>query len=89
LLGGTYTSFDFPGSVFTFGGGGNAEGGIVGEYLDTTGVGHSFLLKNGQFTSFDPPGSAFSDASGINPGGTIVGITFDPNGAEHGYIRTP
>jgi uncharacterized membrane protein len=85
---GTYTTINFPDSAFTFAGGGNAPGDIVGEYNDAAGVGHSFLLSKGVYTSFDPPGAIFSDASGINPGGTIVGLYFDSAGVEHGYIRT-
>jgi hypothetical protein len=63
----------------------------VGEYIDTAGVAHSFLLSNGVFTSFDPPGTGpnGSDATGINPGGVIVGLFVDASGAVHGFIRIP
>jgi uncharacterized membrane protein len=86
---GTYTTINFPDSSFTFVGGGNAPGDIVGEYVDAAGVVHSFLLSKGVYTSFDPPGAIFSAASGTNPGGTIVGLYFDSAVVEHGYIRTP
>ena len=85
---GTYTTINFTDSTFTFVGGGNAPGDIVGEYVDAAGVVHSFLLSKGVYSSFDPPGAIFSAASGINPGGTIVGIYFDSAVVEHGYIRT-
>ena len=86
---GTFTTIDFPGATFTFAGAINPKGDIVGEYNDTAGVGHAFLLSNGVFTSFDFPGAIFTDASGINPGGIIVGVYFDSAGVEHGFIRTP
>lgn len=65
---GTFTTIDFPGSTLTFAGNINAEGDIVGTYIDTANVEHSFLLSKGIFTSFDPPGAVvFSQASGITP----------------------
>jgi len=88
---GTYTTINFPGSTFTFAGGGNAPGDIVGEYNDAAFVGHSFLLSGGVYTSFDFPGAVFSEATGISPSGVIVGIYVlptDPPGVVHGYIRT-
>jgi hypothetical protein len=89
LYHGTFVTINFPGGTYTFAGGNNAPGDIVGLWFDTSGVGHSFLLSNGVYTSFDPPGAVFSDAAGINPGGVIVGIFFDSSGSEHGYVRTP
>lgn len=88
---GTFTTIDFPGSIFTFVGAGNPQGDCVGEYIDTANIPHSFLLSNGQFTSFDPPGTGplGSDAAGINPSGVIVGLYFDTSKNLHGYIRTP
>jgi uncharacterized membrane protein len=86
---GTFTTIDFPNAVFTFAGAGNPEGAIVGEYVDTAGVTHAFLLANGVFTSFDFPAAVATDAAGINPPGIIVGIYVDAAGAVHGFIRTP
>jgi hypothetical protein len=89
LYHGTFVTINFPGGIFTFVGGNNAPGDLVGLYVDAGGVAHSFLLNNGVYTSFDPPGSIFSGASGINPGRVIVGFYVDSSGIEHGYIRTP
>jgi probable HAF family extracellular repeat protein len=86
---GTFTTIDFPGATFTFAGGNNPEGEVVGAYTDTTNVTHAFLLSNGVFTSFDPPGAVFSDAAGINPGGVAVGVYLDSAFVEHGFVRTP
>lgn len=88
LFHGTYATINYPGSSFTFAGGANAEGNIVGIYTDASGAGHGFLF-NGAYTSFDYPGASFTEATGINPGGVIVGLYVDSAGAVHGFIRTP
>jgi hypothetical protein len=88
LFHGTYATINFPGSSFTFAGGANAEGNIVGIYTDASGAGHGFLF-NGNYTSFDYPGAVFTEATGINPGGVIVGLYTDSAGVTHGFIRTP
>jgi uncharacterized membrane protein len=87
---GHYVTIDYPGGNFTFAGGNNLQGDIVGAWRDTSNVFHSFLLRNGHFTSFDPPGTVgFSDATGINLEGTIVGLYSDAAGVLHGFIRKP
>lgn len=86
---GTFTSNDFPGSIFTFNGGINSQGDIAGSYTDTSNVTHSFLLSHGAYAGFDPPGAVLSEGSGINPSGVIVGTYFDSANVGHGYIRTP
>jgi hypothetical protein len=88
LFHGSYATISFPGSSFTFAGGANASGNIVGIYTDASGAGHGFLF-NGAYTSFDYPGAAFTEATGINPGGVIVGLYTDSAGVTHGFIRTP
>ncbi len=88
LFHGTYATINYPGSSFTFAGGANAEGNIVGIYTDASGSGHGFLF-NGAYTSFDYPGASFTEATGINPGGVIVGLYTDSAGAVHGFMRTP
>ena len=88
LFHGTYATISFPGATFTFAGGANAEGNIVGIYNDASDVGHGFLF-NGAYTSFDYPGASFTEATGINPSGVIVGLYVDSAGAVHGFMRTP
>ena len=85
---GSYATINFPGSSFTFAGGANASGNIVGIYTDASGNGHGFLF-NGAYKSFDFPGAAFTEATGINPSGVIVGLYVDSSGAVHGFIRRP
>jgi hypothetical protein len=88
LFHGSYATINYPGSSFTFAGGGNAEGNIVGVYTDASGNSHGYLF-NGAYTSFDYPGASFTEATGINPGGVIVGLYVDSAGAVHGFMRTP
>ena len=88
LFHGSYATINFPGSSFTFAGGANASGNIVGIYTDASGNGHGFLF-DGTYTSFDYPGAAFTEATGINPSGAIVGLYVDSAGAVHGFMRTP
>jgi len=88
LFHGSYATINYPGSSFTFAGGANAEGNIVGIYTDPSGNGHGFLF-DGAYTSFDYPGASFTEATGINPSGVIVGLYTDSAGAVHGFMRTP
>ena len=39
-----FVSFDFPGAIFTSPGGINPRGTIVGEYFDSAGGAHGFIL---------------------------------------------
>jgi hypothetical protein len=88
---GKYNTIAFPGSAFTFAGGGNLENDVVGTYNDAAGVGHGFLLNKGTYTSFDYPeaGVQFTVGTGINALGVIVGVFQDSSGNFHGFIRTP
>lgn len=91
LYKGQYATINYPGSSFTFAGGANAPGNIVGIYVDSAGNGHGFLF-NGAYSSFDYPGAVFTEATGINPAGVICGIyagPTDPPNVVHGFIRTP
>ncbi len=74
LIGGTYTSFDYPGATETAGFAINSAGDIVGPYSDASGVEHAFLLSGGAYSSFDFPGADYTVANGINDAGDIVGI---------------
>jgi hypothetical protein len=48
----------------------------VGEYVDTAGRSHGFLLDNGAFTTIDAPDSSSTVATDIDDGGRIVGFYF-------------
>jgi probable HAF family extracellular repeat protein len=74
LVGGTYTSFDYPGGTDTAAFGINSAGDIVGVYNDASGVDHAFLLSGGTYTSFDFPGAVLTVPYAINDSGAIVGL---------------
>lgn len=90
----TFTSFDVPGALHTFGFGGNNGGQIVGTYIDADGIAHGFLFSHGQFTTIDPPGSVKTEVVGINNAGEVVGdyteVVVDTTGTthevEHGFL---
>jgi hypothetical protein len=86
---GTITSFDPPGSVFTFSGSINPEGAIVGTYLDANGGPHGFLrARDGSFTTFNPPGVIAPFTSfppSINPAGAVAYY----NDSIEGFVRAP
>jgi probable HAF family extracellular repeat protein len=72
----------------------NAQGDIVGTYVDGAGAQHGFLLQDGTFTSFDFPvaGVRATLANGINPQGEIVGqytLPINPNVPEDSPLYCP
>jgi hypothetical protein len=89
LFYGHYTTISYPGSSFTFAGGGNIWNTAVGIYTDSAGNGHGFIENGGSYTSFDYSGASFTEATGINALGVIVGLFTDSAGNTHGFIRTP
>jgi hypothetical protein len=50
--------FEAPGSIFTIMNGINAQGDMLGLYINNKGNGHGFLLSKGAFTSIDVPGAS-------------------------------
>jgi hypothetical protein len=80
-----FSIFTVPGATDTVGHSINNRGYIVGDYHDTNGVRHGFLLRNGQYTTIDPPNAIFTFAMGINDSGVIVGLYFTPDFFEHGF----
>ena len=86
----TYVSFDIPGATVTSPQGINAEGAVVGAYVDGNGKQHGFLLTEGAVTTIDYPGAVATVARGINSQGDIVGTHVDaagqPGGGLKGYM---
>jgi probable HAF family extracellular repeat protein len=88
---GTFTTIDFPDSAYTRPLGINADGAIVGNYKDTSGTSHGFLMNEAGFISIDYPGALFTAASGINAQGAIVGYYCStapcgPINTYHGFV---
>jgi probable HAF family extracellular repeat protein len=82
----TYSKIDFPGAAATTAAGINARGDIVGNYVDSAGVTHGLLLREGVFSTIDYPGVTLTAARGINARGDIVGRVLDSSGGEHGFL---
>jgi hypothetical protein len=87
--GGTYITFDVPGSKSTGVAGINLWGTIAGSYVDANSVGHGYLRKlNGSITSFDVPGSVHGTGVGaINDVGEVTGTYRDADFLSHGFLR--
>lgn len=83
------STIDFPGARVTAALGINANGDVVGTYVDQNGKNHGFLLTAGQYMSIDPPGSLFTEARGINAKGDIVGDFIASDGNLHGFFLGP
>jgi len=85
-----FTSFDVPGATSTTAWGINADGAVVGAYVDSAGKQHGFLLSAGDFTTIDYPGALSTSARAINAQGDIAGnhvdVTGLPGGGSRGYL---
>ena len=85
-----YISFDVPGSTLTAAQGINAEGAVVGNYIDSSSKQHGFLLLGGSFTAIDYPGALTTAVRGINSQGDVVGVHIDatglPGGGNRGFL---
>jgi uncharacterized membrane protein len=77
----TFTSFDYPGALFTYGNGINDDGVMVGQYRQEFVVGpntfqdfdHGLIIDGTTLTAFDFPGASSTEGNGINNAGQIVG----------------
>lgn len=83
-----FTSFDFPGAVFTSGRGINNHGQIAGSYRIPGSPRQAMLLIKGKFIPLAPPAAdaIFSEATGINDHGDVTGQWIDANGFVHGFL---
>lgn len=88
-IGGSITSFEFPGSMSTQALGVNDLGEIVGDYIDVGGMMHGFLDNAGVFSTLDPTGSTATTINGIGDNGTVVGFFVDAAGNTIGTVGTP
>jgi len=86
----TFTSLDVPGATTTVAQGINADGAVVGAYVDSAGRQHGFLLRGGTFTTIDYPGALTTGVRGINSQGDMVGVHVDatglPGGGSRGFL---
>jgi probable HAF family extracellular repeat protein len=83
---GTFVPIEVPGAQSTAARAITADGRIVGQFTDTNGRTHGFLLADGSFTTIDVPGARSTFANGINSRGDIVGSWVDSAGVQHGFL---
>jgi uncharacterized membrane protein len=87
----TISTFDPPGSVFTFATAINLAGAITGSYFDAGYVVHGFLrAPDGKFTTFDPPGGSQTSVTGINLEGVVAGSSYKLESGTYiyaGFLR--
>jgi len=84
-----YASIDYPNAIRTRTFGISPGGVIVGDYRDSSGALHGFLLAGGRYVTADVPGALIgltgvlpTSLKGINPAGDIVGFYFVPPGSS-------
>ena len=71
----SFTAINFPGATRTRALGLNDMGNIVGDFIDSSGVFHGYVLSRGNFTTFDPPGSIQTRGLAINNRGVVLGYS--------------
>lgn len=93
--GGKYSKFDAPGAgtgpgqgTFVAGTTGLTDkGAIAGNYADSNGVNHGYLLASGKFTGpIDPTGSVNTYSIGLSFTNTFAGVYFDSSGIPHAFL---
>src|SRR6516162_9249054 len=86
----TFTTVDFPGSIYTDLLGFTPET-MVGQFIDTGGSTHGWLFseEGGAFQQFDVPGAWMTTLSAIDHSGTFGGVYRDDSAhpaRRHGFI---
>ena len=81
-----FITINFPGATSTTPESINNLGQIVGNYYDSEGVRHGFLLSTGVFTTIDVPQAISTAPGGINNYGQIIGFYEDTNQLIHGFL---
>jgi uncharacterized membrane protein len=70
---------------------GNSTHEIAGDFTDSNGVTHGFVLSKGAFTTVDVPGAAFTQINGINAPGRFAGTYSNSGDLENdaqGYFSS-
>jgi hypothetical protein len=85
----TFATANVPGAAQTFPGGVNNAGVTVGEYVDTAGAIHGYILKGKKATTLDDPkGVGTTGGNNLNPNGAIsvVGLYTNSAGNSVGFL---
>lgn len=81
-----FTAIDFPHGIRTRATALNDQADIVGDYFDSAGVRHAYLLKHGDFKTIDAPGAIETRGIAINNLGVIGGTFLDGNAVRHSFL---
>jgi uncharacterized membrane protein len=82
----SFTAIDFPGSTRPRATALNDKADIVGDYFDSSGVRHAYLLNHGNFKTIDAPGAIETRGIAINNLGVIGGTFLDKNAVRHSFL---
>jgi hypothetical protein len=77
---------EYPGSRQTSAQGLNNSGVVVGEYVDSSGRGHGFILQDGNYSRVDYPGANHTTLTDINDEGMMAGAYVDGLGIIQGFM---
>jgi probable HAF family extracellular repeat protein len=80
----SFTTIDVPNSTATAVNG-NSPNAIAGQFDDSDGNTHGFVLNNGSFATIDVPGAGLTIINGINAPGQLVG-TYVAGGMVHSFF---
>jgi len=90
----TFTTIDItkyvPGAIAASANG-NSTHEVAGDFTDSDGVTHGFVLSKGVFTTVDVPGAAFTQINGINAPGRLAGTYSETGDLEEnarGYFSS-
>jgi hypothetical protein len=83
---GDFTTFDPAGAISSNTVTVSPSGTVFGDYTDSGGVGHGYVLSHGTFTTIDFPGSKFTFVGGGNFEGDSVGEYNDQADVGHGFL---
>jgi hypothetical protein len=81
-----FTAINFPSATRTRATALNDQADIVGDYFDSAGVRHAYLLKQGHFKTIDAPGAIETRGIAINNLGVIGGTFLDDLAVRHSFL---
>jgi uncharacterized membrane protein len=89
LVGGVFTTLNYPGAVNTNAYGINSQGQVAGFYRDVGGVVRAFVMEpTGEFNSVTVPNVIGTWVRGINARNEIAGYIRDNSGKWRGFVAT-
>ena len=86
LIGGVFTTYDFPGSQNTYFYALDNNGVAAGHYQDSEGLYHGVILEDGELRQYDFPGAVETEIYGISDAtGALTGNFIDASGVRRGF----